>query len=143
MPLFRDAANHNQSQFILGLPRSSSPHSFDFQSAHVNANITPNSNPNSAVDSSIGSNTPVPSAVIPPSSSLSPYSAIGPSVKPLDYGALIGAPHASTHLALSQTLSDLSQWLGIIETGLGDLLRETEQDRIDEEEFEDSDEMAQ
>ncbi|KAJ7502722.1 Pkinase-domain-containing protein [Mycena galericulata] len=63
--------------------------------------------------------------------SISSFTSVGPTIRPLDYTALITSE--STHLELARTIDDLSQWLSIVETGLGNMLDMTYASTIEEE----------
>lgn len=55
----------------------------------------------------------------------------GPQIRPLDYASLI--THESTHTELARTIEDLTQWLSIVEVGLGGMLDLSYTDTIEEE----------
>lgn len=57
---------------------------------------------------------------------------IGPSIRPLDFGALMTS-HDGTHAELAKTVEDLTQWLSIVEVGLSTMLDFTDEDTIAEE----------
>ncbi|KAJ7045412.1 Pkinase-domain-containing protein [Mycena alexandri] len=63
--------------------------------------------------------------------SISSISSVGPTIRPLDYAALITSE--STHNELARTIDDLSQWLSIVENGLGNMLDMTYASTIAEE----------
>ncbi|KAJ7497186.1 Pkinase-domain-containing protein [Mycena latifolia] len=110
-PAFRDAASAALgSSFSLGLPRTSSPPPSELphQSSY------PRSHRQSLSFNSISS-----------------ISSVGPPVRPLDYTALI--TNESTHTELARTIDDLSQWLSIVETGLGNMLDMSYASTIEEE----------
>ncbi|CAL1706996.1 unnamed protein product [Somion occarium] len=56
----------------------------------------------------------------------------GPIVKPLDFSPLTQS-HEKTHAYLASTVNDLAQWLSMVELGLTQILDETSQDAIVEE----------
>lgn len=45
----------------------------------------------------------------------------GPPIAPLDFASII-LSHDKTHASLAKTVSELSQWLAVVESGLSDLL---------------------
>lgn len=55
----------------------------------------------------------------------------GPQIRPLDYLSLI--THESTHAELARTIEDLTQWLSLVEIGLGGILETTHTNTIEEE----------
>lgn len=63
--------------------------------------------------------------------SISSITSVGPVIRPLDYTALI--TNESTHTELARTIDDLSQWLSIVESGLGNMLEMTYASTIAEE----------
>ncbi|KAJ7346514.1 STE/STE20/YSK protein kinase [Mycena albidolilacea] len=63
--------------------------------------------------------------------SISSITSVGPAIRPLDYTALI--TNESTHTELARTIDDLSQWLSIVESGLGNMLEMTYASTIAEE----------
>ncbi|KAJ7733783.1 STE/STE20/YSK protein kinase [Mycena maculata] len=104
------------SSFSLGLPRTSSPPPFEQRNP---TDIPyPPSYPRSHRQSLSFT-------------SMSSFTAVGPPIRPLDYTALITSE--STHLELARTIDDLSQWLSIVETGLGNMLDMTYASTIEEE----------
>jgi protein-serine/threonine kinase len=57
----------------------------------------------------------------------------GPVIEPLDFSSIISS-HDRTHSALAQTVTELGQWLSVVEGGLRDLLHASDEaDMIDEE----------
>ncbi|KAJ7703312.1 hypothetical protein B0H17DRAFT_922329, partial [Mycena rosella] len=113
-PAFRDAAAALGSSFSLGLPRTSSPPpSADLRDMSHQGSY-PRSHRQSLSFTSISS-----------------ISSIGPPVRPLDYTTLITSE--STHTELARTIDDLSQWLSIVETGLGNMLDMSYASTIEEE----------
>ncbi|KAJ6586809.1 Pkinase-domain-containing protein [Mycena vulgaris] len=115
-PAFRDAASASQGPFALGLPRTSSPPPFEVR----NATDVPHQTSHSRSHRQSLSFT-----------SISSMSSVGPPVRPLDYTALITSE--STHMELARTIDDLSQWLSIVETGLGNMLDMSYASTIEEE----------
>ncbi|KAJ7132870.1 Pkinase-domain-containing protein [Mycena crocata] len=114
-PAFRDAASAAMSSFSLGLPRTSSPPPFEPRSADI-----PHQGSFSRSHRQSLSFT-----------SISSISSVGPPIRPLDYTALITSE--STHTELARTIDDLSQWLSIVENGLGNMLDMTYASTIEEE----------
>ncbi|KAG6907910.1 hypothetical protein DXG01_006965 [Tephrocybe rancida] len=55
----------------------------------------------------------------------------GPSIRALDYSKLITADN--TYSELAQTIEDLTQWLTVVEVGLGGMLDKVHADTIEEE----------
>ncbi|KAK0490281.1 Pkinase-domain-containing protein [Armillaria novae-zelandiae] len=106
---FRDAVPPStSSSFILGLPRTSSPPPLDMRSE-----------PGHSRSESHSVNLP----------SLS--SLILPSLRPLDYSALVGADQ--TRAELARTIEDLSRCLTVVEIGLNGMLDSVRGDAIEEE----------
>ncbi|KAJ7680224.1 Pkinase-domain-containing protein, partial [Mycena polygramma] len=114
-PAFREAALAPLASFSLGLPRTSSPPPID----HRNATDLHHSSYSRSHRQSSSL------------ASMSSISSVGPPVRPLDYTALITSE--STHAELARTIDDLSQWLSIVESGLGNMLDMTYASTIAEE----------
>ncbi|KAK0455689.1 Pkinase-domain-containing protein [Desarmillaria tabescens] len=107
---FKDAAT--SSSFILGLPRTSSPPPLDMRPE-------PPTSRHSRSESHL---------VNLPTSLSSP---ILPSLRPLDYSALVGADQ--TRAELARTIEDLSRCLAVVEVGLNGMLDSVRGDAIEEE----------
>ncbi|KAF7315354.1 STE/STE20/YSK protein kinase [Mycena indigotica] len=99
---FREAASTSNTSFSLGLPRTSSPPPLEMRNGNSDH---------------VYSRTHQPSLS---SASISSLPSLGPAIRPLDYAALISGE--STHSELARTIDDLSQWLSILEKGLGNML---------------------
>ncbi|KAJ7078944.1 Pkinase-domain-containing protein [Mycena belliarum] len=112
-PAFREAASAALGSFSLGLPRTSSPPPSELRSA------TDQSSSSRSHRQSLSFN------------SISSISSVGPPIRPLDYAALITSE--STHAELARTIDDLSQWLSIVENGLGNMLDMSYASTIEEE----------
>ncbi|KAJ7783031.1 Pkinase-domain-containing protein [Mycena metata] len=91
--------------FSLGLPRTSSPPPFESRHATEPPHHAAYSRSHRQSSSL---------------ASISSISSVGPAIRPLDYAALITSE--STHTELARTIDDLSQWLSIVENGLGNML---------------------
>jgi len=57
---------------------------------------------------------------------------LGPAIRPLDFGALM-LSHEGTHTELARTVTDLTQWLSVVEVGLSGMLNTPGEDTIAEE----------
>ncbi|KAJ3857882.1 Pkinase-domain-containing protein [Lentinula lateritia] len=117
-PNFKDTG----SPFSLGLPRTSSPPSFDLRSAPVD--MTSSMYPSSRVH---GHN---PSSSLASISSL-PGSNVMPVLRPLDYSSLVTIESTQTELA--RTIDDLSKCLSVVEIGFTSMLDTVYADTIEEE----------
>ncbi|KAJ7262278.1 kinase-like domain-containing protein [Mycena haematopus] len=113
-PAFREAVAAPLASFSLGLPRTSSPPPFEPRTDAPHSTSYPRSHRQTSSLASISSIT-----------------SVGPALRPLDYTALI--TNESTHTELARTIDDLSQWLSIVETGLGNMLEMTYASTIAEE----------
>ncbi|KAJ7188372.1 Pkinase-domain-containing protein [Mycena filopes] len=111
-----EAALAPLGSFSLGLPRTSSPPPFESRHATEPPHHTPYSRSHRQSSSF---------------ASISSISSVGPAIRPLDYAALITSE--STHTELARTIDDLSQWLSIVENGLGNMLDMTYASTIAEE----------
>jgi hypothetical protein len=60
---------------------------------------------------------------------------MGPPIAPLDFASVIVSPD-QTHSSLAKTVSDLTQWLAVVENGLARVLEPIGEDEIIEEEQE-------
>ncbi|KAJ4488418.1 hypothetical protein J3R30DRAFT_932575 [Lentinula aciculospora] len=112
------------STFSLGLPRTSSPPSFDLRSAPVDmtSSMYPSRAYNHHASSSLAS------------ISFSSGSFVMPVLRPLDYSTL--ASVESTQIELARTIDDLSKCLTVVETGLTSMLDTVYADTIEEEQEE-------
>ncbi|KAJ7096433.1 hypothetical protein C8R44DRAFT_644022, partial [Mycena epipterygia] len=115
-PAFREAASTTLSSFSLGLPRTSSPPPFELRNGTDMQHQTSYSRSHRQSLSF---------------TSISSISSVGPQIRPLDYATLITSE--STHTELARTIDDLSQWLSIVETGLGNMLDMSYASTIEEE----------
>ncbi|KAJ3737313.1 Pkinase-domain-containing protein [Lentinula guzmanii] len=119
--IFKDV----NSSFSLGLPRTSSPPSFDLRSAPVD--MTSSMYPSSRA------HTHHPSSSLASLTSLSGSSVI-PILRPLDYSTLVSVE--STQAELARTINDLSKCLSVVEMGLSSMLDTVYADTIEEEQEE-------
>ncbi|KAJ7209485.1 Pkinase-domain-containing protein [Mycena pura] len=104
-PAFREAS---LASFSPGLPRSSSPPPLELRNATDTLQQTSYSRSHRPSSSF---------------ASISSVTSVGPPIRPFDYASLIATE--STHTELARTIDDLSQWLSIVETGLGNMLDTT------------------
>ncbi|KAF7321282.1 STE/STE20/YSK protein kinase [Mycena kentingensis (nom. inval.)] len=110
---FQNAAMAAHTPFSLGLPLRTSPPPLDGRTA---------AEPQHPHHQPIHSHIRTHKQHHPSSSfaSISSLSSLGPPIRPLDYGALMTSEN--THAELARTIDDLSQWLVIVEKGLGNML---------------------
>ncbi|KAF5391913.1 hypothetical protein D9757_001748 [Collybiopsis confluens] len=112
----------NGVPFSLGLPRTSSPPSFDLRSTPVDITSFPYSQSHTYshnLSSSLASITSLPG------------SSVLPILRPLDYSVLGSVE--STQAELARTIDDLSKCLSVVETGLTSMLETVYANTIEEE----------
>ncbi|KAF9072957.1 hypothetical protein BDP27DRAFT_1319707 [Rhodocollybia butyracea] len=122
---FNPAPPFKENGSSFGLPRTSSPPSFDLRSAPVD--MTSSMYPSNRMHSH------KPSSSLVSISSLS-GSSILPVLKPLDYSTLVSIE--STQAELARTIDDLSKCLSVVETGLTSMLDTVYANTIEEEQEE-------
>ncbi|KAG6865846.1 hypothetical protein C0991_011178 [Blastosporella zonata] len=114
---FRDVAAEASSSFSLGLPPTRSPQLRRTATEPLLVSVSTSGNLHSRKISASNGATGTPLH--------------GPPIRPLDYSKLIAANN--TYSELARTIDDLTQWLTVVEVGLGGMLEKAHTDTIEEE----------